>query len=411
MKDGWVDVLATFFDDPELPSPNDGAILPGPLEMTEEDLQRQARLTKTPRGRIPNDLDSNDSAASSSDDDIIWSEKGNRRTQPLRDAKGKAPMGEEDEEVEGGEEEDSYADSDFELLPSEDNLLLPSQRQSEKERDRFDEEDRAAARALADKDQVRVQQRIEEEATWRMAVRPPTRVNTHGAASAPPSACTTGASAPPSACTTGGLHTNEVQQHHQMQCVQVLLQQSEKQQKEDPPQLQEVQKQLHQHQDEKGRNQCNVRLEQRQQKEKHAVQPEEQPAQCIVQQEQQQGQRHDQPKGQQQQEDEQQPPYVDCPPSFPEMDESLVHDNLEISRAGRKKENGPESPIAPVVKRGRGRLRKGQGRPDPPPPPATCRPSTRSGGRSLHKTRETRARVERACKSLRMIRRWGSRVA
>ncbi|GBG67261.1 hypothetical protein CBR_g88550 [Chara braunii] len=141
------------------------------------------------------------------------------------------------------------------------HLLLPSQRQSEKERDRVDEEDRSAARALADKDRVRVQQRIEDDATRRMAVRPPTRVNMHGAASAPPSACTTGASAPPSACTTGGLHTNEVQQHHQLQHVQVLLQQSEKQQKEDPPQLQDVQKQLHQHLDEKGHNQCNVRLE------------------------------------------------------------------------------------------------------------------------------------------------------
>ncbi|GBG65055.1 hypothetical protein CBR_g49126 [Chara braunii] len=233
MKDGWVDVQATFFDDPEPPSPNDGAILPGPLEMTEEGLQWQARLTKTRRGRILKDLDSDDSAASSSDDDIIWSEKGGKRTQPLRDTKGKAPMGEEDEEAEGGEEEDSYADSDFELLPPEDSdksdddsgtlspaadLLLPSQRQCEKERDCVDEEERAAAKALADKDRVRVQQRIEEDAAQRMAVRPPTRVNTHGATSAPPSACT-----------TGGLHTNEVQQHHQLQPVQVLLQQTEKQ--------------------------------------------------------------------------------------------------------------------------------------------------------------------------------------
>ncbi|GBG84302.1 hypothetical protein CBR_g38272 [Chara braunii] len=68
-------------------------------------------------------------------------------------------------------------------------------------------------------------------------------------------------------------------------------------------------------------------------------------------------------------------------PSFPHLDETLVHDNINISRAGRKWKNVFDPTAAPMVKHGRGRPRKGEANTVqlPPLPPAARPKRTKTG--------------------------------
>ncbi|GBG83086.1 hypothetical protein CBR_g36704 [Chara braunii] len=216
LKCGFLDMWGTCFDDPEPPSAKDPAVLPGPLEGTEEEDARQAKLRKAPKGRIPKGWDTDDTSDSeSSDEELIWSgkgENGGRRSQPARDAKGKATMVEEsdvdNDELgeEEEEEEEDPDDPDFKLHPpgldddsepdmgdrtrstppidtthakslSNLSFVMPALCPSRADTLVNDDADRAAARSLTERDHSIVQQRIEQDNARRVAVPPPSRLN------------------------------------------------------------------------------------------------------------------------------------------------------------------------------------------------------------------------------------------
>ncbi|GBG80597.1 hypothetical protein CBR_g31056 [Chara braunii] len=101
--EGYVDLWSSFFEAIPEPDENDGSILRGPKEETEktdEELVRQSSFVKTPKGRIPKKLeDEEDECTDDSDlDDELW--------------KGKCGLS---DETSGAEEEEDESDSDFEL--------------------------------------------------------------------------------------------------------------------------------------------------------------------------------------------------------------------------------------------------------------------------------------------------------
>ncbi|GBG73636.1 hypothetical protein CBR_g16979 [Chara braunii] len=88
----------------KLPEENDGSVSKGPedeAEKTEEELVREQRLTKTPKGRVPKNLEDKDEEFTDDSDldDELW--------------KGKCGLSEDS----SGSEEDDDDDSDFELRP------------------------------------------------------------------------------------------------------------------------------------------------------------------------------------------------------------------------------------------------------------------------------------------------------
>ncbi|GBG89104.1 hypothetical protein CBR_g48815 [Chara braunii] len=197
LKDGFVDVWASFFDEAEAPSPNDDPILPGPLVQDEEELRRQSNLRKTPKGRIPVGGGLEDSDTESSNEEIIWSDKP-RETRALlqRSAKGEdvvdldyAESEEDDEDVDGDgdhEEEDAVYDPNFVDLPpthhsdEENNAAFEDgsdlecwsveQQSCALASTSRDNVDRAAAKAMANgRDRLLVQQRVREEEARREA--------------------------------------------------------------------------------------------------------------------------------------------------------------------------------------------------------------------------------------------------
>ncbi|GBG77880.1 hypothetical protein CBR_g25812 [Chara braunii] len=189
------EVWGTFFDDPEDPNPQDPAVLPGPLDDTVEEAARLARLRKAPRGRILEGDEYDDTSSSEDDEDLIWNGKGGTtqpRSQPARLAKGKAQIDvdyEEEEEEESEEDEDpnfelrppgdgSESDQDWDDSPSLINpCFMRKAQQGCTEESTQDIVERAAARALAERDHEIVQQRVEQDNARRVAVPPLSRAS------------------------------------------------------------------------------------------------------------------------------------------------------------------------------------------------------------------------------------------
>ncbi|GBG65079.1 hypothetical protein CBR_g49153 [Chara braunii] len=101
--EGYVDLWSSFFEAIPEPDENDGSVLRGPEEETEktdEELVRQSSFVKTPKGRIPKKReDEEDECTDDSDlDDELWKGRGG-----LSD------------ETSGPEEKEDGSDSDFEL--------------------------------------------------------------------------------------------------------------------------------------------------------------------------------------------------------------------------------------------------------------------------------------------------------
>ncbi|GBG73282.1 hypothetical protein CBR_g13001 [Chara braunii] len=102
--EGYVDLWSSFFEAIPEPDENDGSVLRGPqdeTEKTDEELVRQSSFVKTTKGRIPKKLeDEEEERTDDSDlDDELW--------------KGKCGLL---DETSGAEEEDE-SDSNFELAP------------------------------------------------------------------------------------------------------------------------------------------------------------------------------------------------------------------------------------------------------------------------------------------------------
>ncbi|GBG78565.1 hypothetical protein CBR_g27789 [Chara braunii] len=101
--EGYVDLWSSFFEAIQEPDENDGSVLRGPedeTEKTDEELVRQSSFVKTPKGRIPKKLeDEEDECTDDSDlEDELW--------------KGKSGLS---DEASGAEEEEDESDSDFDL--------------------------------------------------------------------------------------------------------------------------------------------------------------------------------------------------------------------------------------------------------------------------------------------------------
>ncbi|GBG77913.1 hypothetical protein CBR_g25844 [Chara braunii] len=417
LKCGFLDVWGTFFNEPEQPNPGDAAVLPGPLEQTEEEVGRLARLRKAARGRILKGGEDNATSASeSSEEDLIWSGKGvnNRRSrQPPRDAKGKAQVvGEEDEEAEEDEgEEEEEEEEGFVLraagaidesgrerehvdrfslltnavrLDSDLNFLISAGSPLREETQIDEGVERGSARSLAERNRTVMQQRVEEDNTWRVAIPPPPP---------PPrlSRVQQGQSASHPAAAAGPEHVQydpdrqqqpqynvERPKHWQMECVQCEagVEHHQQQQQVEQEQYQghaEVQQDQEMEPPPQQQQQEHARLQQQWKQHEHVQQPQESL----------QGQQQLNVQAQQQHNIQQQHQEAsvavaaghlfDCPPPFTHLQAGLVQNDLEISRAGRKRKPAAETIAAPAAKRGRGRPRKGEGRPAPPAPP--LRPS------------------------------------
>ncbi|GBG62980.1 hypothetical protein CBR_g34681 [Chara braunii] len=103
-NNGFVDLWCDFVEPAPEPEENDGSVSKGPedeAEKTEEELVRERRLTKTPKGRVPKNLEDKDKELTDDSDldDELW--------------KGKCGLSEDS----CGSEEDDDDDSDFELRP------------------------------------------------------------------------------------------------------------------------------------------------------------------------------------------------------------------------------------------------------------------------------------------------------
>ncbi|GBG71112.1 hypothetical protein CBR_g8411 [Chara braunii] len=184
----------------------DPDILPDDVQPTADEVARRDCLRKAPQGRIPKVGRVDDSNASDNSDDgedLVWRGKGKQSKEKKSpaapaDAKGKA-WAEEEEYGEDEEEEDRDKDMDFGLrsdvesdhdfdddhdedadaltlrpetghFDSDLEFLVPRNRDRELPAHDDDEADRAMAQALAKRDRVIVNQRIEEDAARRVAV-------------------------------------------------------------------------------------------------------------------------------------------------------------------------------------------------------------------------------------------------
>ncbi|GBG63931.1 hypothetical protein CBR_g39935 [Chara braunii] len=166
-NNGFVDLWYDFVEPAPDPEENDGSVSKGPeveAEKTEEELVRERRLTKTPKGRVPKNLkDKDEELTDDSDlDDELW--------------KGKCGLSEDS----SGSEEDDDDDSYFELRPESSvtgttyfarldtdvEMLLET---------RVDEDEEAAnrAKAMDDRETELVNKRMMEEEARRAAI--PTR--------------------------------------------------------------------------------------------------------------------------------------------------------------------------------------------------------------------------------------------
>ncbi|GBG90768.1 hypothetical protein CBR_g51274 [Chara braunii] len=165
--EGYVDLWRSFFKVIRKPDENDGSVLRGPedeTEKTDEELVRQSSFVKTPKGRIPKKLeDEKDECTDDSDlEDELW--------------KGKSRLS---DEASGAEEEDE-SDSDFELGAQPSVLGTtyvgrrePAERRKENGPVDKDEAEADRGKALADRDRDAVPKRTMEEDDRRKAV--PTR--------------------------------------------------------------------------------------------------------------------------------------------------------------------------------------------------------------------------------------------
>ncbi|GBG59702.1 hypothetical protein CBR_g54807 [Chara braunii] len=118
---GYVDLWSSFFEAIPDPDENDGSILRGSEEetkKTDEELVRQSSFVKTPKGRIPKKLeDEEDECTDDSDlDDELW--------------KGKCGLS---DETSSAEEEEDESDSDFELGTTYVGRREPAGRRREKQ--------------------------------------------------------------------------------------------------------------------------------------------------------------------------------------------------------------------------------------------------------------------------------------
>ncbi|GBG63554.1 hypothetical protein CBR_g38621 [Chara braunii] len=130
-NNGFVDLWCDFVEPAPEPEENDGSVSKGPedeAEKTEEEFVRERRLTKTPKGRVPRNLEDKDEELTDDSDldDELW--------------KGKCGFSEDS----SGSKEDDDDDSDFELRsePSVPGTMYVGRRQTGRQRR---EEPRSAA--------------------------------------------------------------------------------------------------------------------------------------------------------------------------------------------------------------------------------------------------------------------------
>ncbi|GBG78477.1 hypothetical protein CBR_g26507 [Chara braunii] len=382
LKDGFIDVWASFFDEQEAPSPEDDPILPGPLVEDEAELRRQANLRKTPKGRIPVGGGSDDSDTESSDEEIIWSGKPKKAMIPLpQSAKGKDVMEMESEDDEDVDEE--YLDKDVECCSEEPQRCAGGGGS-------LDDVDRAAAKAMADRDRDLVQQRIQEEAARHESV--PLRSRSGAQLPRPTTGVQQQEPVEQQPDHMGNQRRNELEQHsHEQLQSQVEQQQLTGRQQHDEQHHLQVEQQhfpveqqhlpVEQQHFPVGEHQFPIdqQPDHEQQEElgaENRLRDEEQQKLQVDQQHSSNNQQHStalQPAAGEE--------FEQCPPPFPQLDETLVHDNIDISRAGRKRKTVVEPAAAPMVKRGRGRPRKGEAKTAqlPPRPPAERPKRTQKG--------------------------------
>ncbi|GBG77304.1 hypothetical protein CBR_g23634 [Chara braunii] len=305
---GFFDMWGTFFDDPKDPNPQDPAVLPGPLDDTAEEAARLMRLRKALRGRILKGDEYDDTSNSEDIEDLIWNGKGGTaqaRSQPARLAKGKAQIDLDAQEEEEEENEDEDEDPNFELCPLGDG--------SESDQDRDDSPslidprflrkaqqgcteqstqnivERAAARALAERDREIVQQRVEQDNARRVAVPPLSRASRAQAVQSTTSPAAADSTARPEAggATEGVLaftecqhqqerrHQNEKQQDMQQQDEQQLQQCSAELHQQEYVQQQQQQKWEDMQHKEDARQQLEDAQQRQQQQKQHEQQHEE----------------------------------------------------------------------------------------------------------------------------------------
>ncbi|GBG83265.1 hypothetical protein CBR_g36880 [Chara braunii] len=192
-----------------------------------------------------------------------------------------------------------------------------------------DDRERAAAKALAQRDWAEVQKRIEEDNAKRLAQQPHEKQQ---------------------------LEEQQRQQHQEDNQYKAEQHRLEPQQEDDGEQQQQGEGVREQQQQEDGRGQQQHVMQQQEHNE------EDQQKQQLEDKGHQKQQNQQQQPPQQEPEDILQQPLIlhaaSCPPPLTHLDESLVHDNLEIRRVGRKWKNDIEPAVDPTVKRGRGRPRK-----------------------------------------------------
>ncbi|GBG62758.1 hypothetical protein CBR_g31775 [Chara braunii] len=344
---------------------------------TDEEVARQARLRKAPRGRILKGDEYDDTSSSEDDEDlIIWSGKENNaqpRSQPARLAKEKAQIdvdSEEEEEEESEYDQNVGDDPDFE--DGDDGPPLTDARFIRKAQDRVADEtvednvERAAERALAERDCAIVQQRIEEDNARRVAGPPFSRVS---------KAQDVQSALHREAADIQQQKREDVQQKEDARQQQHNI---KSQQQEDGQQQQQQKRKDVQEQEDTQQQQHDI--ESQQQEDTRAdVQQQHDNAQLYKQQRkqlQQYGQRHEQQPHQQrqqphlhqqqQQQASQQLRQMQCPLPFTTLQDDLVQDNLEVTRVGRKRKPVDHAVAEPTVKRGRGRPRKDEVKPEVP---------------------------------------------
>ncbi|GBG92192.1 hypothetical protein CBR_g54637 [Chara braunii] len=438
--DGFIDLWATFFDEPEAPLEANDAAKDRREVDKEEEAARVARPKKIPKGRLPAGLLSDDSG-NSDNEDLAWCDKVDNRVHRARGGKGKGKAAVvEDEEDEWDDADDDDTDSDFEIRPhtgctdsntdggradlwdvpeatchlyNDDDLIV----EDSEARDR---RVRAEAQSLADRDHVMVQQRMAKENSRRLAV--PAHLRTveghvqQQAEQRPQEPVQQLVEQNPQRVVRQQQEQRPQQKQQKQHEVEPERQQVEQQLQQDMEREQQnVKQQQQQHNEEQqqlqneeqhqqpsqqsGQEQHTGQQQQQTDQQQHLVeqqqqQPRDQQQQDVeqqqhddeqqqqdVEQQQQQAEHHQQSQRDVEQQQQQQPRTTAaaatvttttdtapeavagssfyCPPPMPRLDEAMVHDNMDISRSGRKR----KVPVEPAVaKRGRGRPRKGEGK-------------------------------------------------